>query len=263
MSNHPISAPAALAAVPCPVCATQTVPHDVVDFNKNCEEMHQRFLPLAGWPIYYHRCPECGFVLAPEFQRWSEQDFLHHIYNEEYAAVDPDGAARRPAKDAAFLQQVFGSARKQIRHLDYGGGAGALSAALVKHGWDSASHEPFPRAGQQPAAPGKYNLITALKVFEHVPDVQALLRALTALMEDEALLVFSALLTDGNIKPNTRLTWWHAAPRNGHISLYSRHSLMRLADQYGLQFGSFNNGLHCLFNQLPAWAGPLLNPKAD
>jgi hypothetical protein len=260
MPTTTISAPP-VSAVACPVCDTETVLHDVVDFNKNCEEMRQHFLPLAGWPIYYHRCPACAFVLAPEFRQWTDADFQQHIYNERYIEIDPDYVSKRPAGNATFLQQLFGSARQHIRHLDYGGGAGTLSEALGKQGWSSRSYDPFSRNEQRIADLGKYNLISALEVFEHVPDVHEMMRNLTALMEDEALVVFSTLLSDGNIKPNTRLTWWYASPRNGHISLYSRQSLTLLAKQYGLQFGSFSNGMHCLFNKLPDWAARLLNPK--
>ncbi|MRW82489.1 methyltransferase domain-containing protein [Pseudoduganella sp. FT26W] len=259
-ASHHISAPASPAAVACPVCSIETVPHDVVDFSKNCEEARQRFLPLAGWPIYYHRCPDCGFVLAPEFRQWSDQDFQQHIYNERYAEIDPDALSKRPAANADLLRQLFGGSHKEIRHLDYGG-HGALSGALAEQGWDSAAYQPVPHDPQRLADLGKFNLISAFEVFQRAPDVNQLMQNLAALMEDECMVLFSTLLTDGTVKPNTRLTWWYAAPRNGHVSLYSRQSLTLLAEQHHLQFGSFNNGLHCLFNQLPAWAARLLTPK--
>ncbi|MBV7535111.1 class I SAM-dependent methyltransferase [Duganella sp. sic0402] len=245
------------ASVACPVCAVATVIHDVVDFNKSCEEARQHFLPLSGRPIYYHRCTGCGFVLAPEFSSWSEQEFQQHIYNERYIEIDPDYVSRRPLANAEFVRQLFGDSRQLIRHLDYGGGAGVLSEALRGQGWDSTSYDPFPRSEQKIAALGKFNLITAFEVFEHVPDVTELMNNLGTLMENECMVIFSTLLSDGHIQPNTRLTWWYASPRNGHISLFSNRSLVLLAEQRGLQFGSFNGGTHCLFNRLPAWAQKL------
>lgn len=260
MPTYPEYVPAS-AAVPCPICATETVMHDVVDFNKSCEEARQYFLPLSGRPVYYHRCTECAFVLAPEFRHWSDQQFQEHIYNERYIDIDPDYVSKRPTLNANLLRQLFDRARQDIRHLDYGGGSGVLSNALTAQGWNSTTYDPFPRNEQRLADLGKFNLISAFEVFEHVPDVSELMSNITALMEDECLVIFSTLLTDGNIKPNTRLTWWYASPRNGHISLFSRQSLVQLAKQHGLQYGSFNAGTHCLFNRLPDWASKLLAPQ--
>lgn len=244
--------------VPCPICATATVLHDVVDFNKSCEEARQHFLPLSGTPIYYHRCPGCAFVLAPEFGAWSELEFQQHIYNDRYIDIDPDYVSKRPLANAEQIQQMFGASSQAIRHLDYGGGSGVLSNALREHGWDSTTYDPFPRNEQRIEALGKFNLITAFEVFGHVPDVARMMHNITALMEDECVVIFSTLLSDEHIKPNTRLTWWYASPRNGHISLFSKQSLVLLAEQHGLQFGSFNGGTHCLFNRLPAWGKKLV-----
>lgn len=242
----------------CPVCGTETVIHDVVDFNKSCEEARQRFLPLSGRPIYYHRCPGCGFALAPEFRLWSEQDFQEHIYNAAYIDVDPDYVSKRPLGNAGFLHKLFGQSRKAIRHLDYGGGSGVLSAALRQQQWNSTSYDPFPHNDSRIDELGKFNLITAFEVFEHVPDVAGLMRNITSLMADECVVIFSTLLSDGHMEPNSRITWWYASPRNGHVSLFSKQSLVLLAEQNGLQFGSFSPGVHCLFKRLPAWGRKLV-----
>jgi hypothetical protein len=231
---------------------------DVVDFNKNCEEVRGTFLPLSGRPIYYHRCPGCAFTYAPEFQRWSNDDFLRHIYNDRYVEIDPDYASKRPLNNAKFLSDLFGADKHQIRHLDYGGGNGILSAALSNEGWNSATYDPFPASERALSELGKFNLITAFEVFEHVPDVDALIDNVRALMDDECLLIFSTLLSDGNVSPNNRLTWWYASPRNGHVSLFSKQSLTVLAERNQLVFGSFSQGIHCFINRLPNWAEKLL-----
>ncbi|WP_432378466.1 class I SAM-dependent methyltransferase [Duganella sp. P38] len=254
MQPNIIATPAGIA---CPVCQAATVIHDVLDFNKICLEDRQHSMPLCGWPVYYHRCTDCGFVLAPEFGRWSEQDFQQHVYNERYVEIDPDYVSARPLGNADFLQQLFGEQSAEIRHQDYGGGSGVLSDKLSERGWNSSSFDPFPRSERTVGDLGKFNLVTAFEVFEHVPDVNELMDNITALMEDECVVIFSTLLSDGNIEPNKRLTWWYAAPRNGHISLFSKQSLIKLAEQRGLQFGSFNGGLHCIFNRLPRWASKL------
>jgi len=98
-------------------------------------------------------------------------------------------------------------------------------------------------------------LITAFEVFEHVPDVNALVSQLNLLLDDEGIVLFSTLLSDGNIEKNRRLDWWYASPRNGHISLFSKRSLGLLAEKYEFNAGSFSAGYHVFFRkQVPVWA---------
>jgi SAM-dependent methyltransferase len=255
-SEAPAGRPAAARAAPCPVCAAPAPPLDVVDFSKSCEEARGRFLPLSGIPVYYHLCGQCGFCFAPEFQSWSRADFAERIYNAGYAAVDPDYAEARPQGNAALVNKLFGQARAGLRHLDYGGGSGLLSACLKEIGWNSASYDPFVD-GTDPASLGQFDLVTAFEVFEHVPDVSALLGDIGRLMTGEGVLVFSTLLSDGEVGPHRRLTWWYAAPRNGHVSLFSRRSLTLALGRAGLTLGSFSNVLHVAFRALPAWASHL------
>ena len=241
----------------CPVCAGSAPLHDVVDFNRNCEEARGLVLPLSGEAVYYARCTGCGFTFAPQFSHWTPGQFVERIYNQDYARVDPDYLEARPQGNAALLDQLFGEQRSAIRHLDYGGGNGHLSSLLQAAGWQTATYDPFPAAATDLAALGRFNLITAFEVFEHVPDVHTLMTTLRHLMADPCLVLFSTLLSDGHLLDGQRLTWWYAAPRNGHISLFSRTSLVRLGEQHQLRFGSFGEGLHCFVNQVPAWAAHL------
>lgn len=248
--------------VSCPVCSGSATIFDVVDFNKCCEEAKGKFLPLSGIPVQYMRCGKCDFVFAPEFAHWSEADFLSRIYNDAYGEIDPDYFKVRPEANAGHLTKAFGLAKDRIRHLDYGGGNGFMSATLAGQGWDSHSYDPFPASDIQLESLGRFNLISVFEVFEHVPDVAALMRNLLTLMDERCLVLFSTWVSDGNIRPDGKLTWWYAAPRNGHISLFSRNSLRALARRHGLQFGSFNHGMHCFYSALPDWAEPLVTSRA-
>jgi len=245
-------------AVPCPVCGAPAAMLDVVDFNKCCEETRGVRLPLSGRAIYYHLCPDCGFCFAPQMYVWSLEDFEARVYNEGYQAVDPDYVQVRPEANAKSLLAMLPDFPAGLRHLDYGGGAGLLSRTLKARGWSSASYDPFVDVGVAPEALGSFSLITAYEVFEHVPDVAGLMATLADLLEPEGLVLFTTLLSDGQIGAGQRLTWWYAAPRNGHISLYSRKALARLAARHGFQFGSFTDGFHALWRTRPAWASHLI-----
>lgn len=242
----------------CPICNGQAKMLDVVDFNKSCEEARGKFLPLSGIPVYYFQCSQCFFAFAPEFEKWTENEFFEKIYNDEYVQVDPDYLEARPLSNFNVLKQIFGDKKKYIKHLDYGGGNGKLSQRLKEDGWDSETYDPFPSTSTTIKDLGKFNLITAYEVFEHVPDVNVLMKNLTDVMSTECLILFSTLVSDGNIKTNNRINWWYASPRNGHISLFSKQSLIVLGSRYNLNFGSFNDGLHSYFTQVPSWAKHLM-----
>ena len=243
----------------CPICTTSCDPHDAVDFNKSCEELRGTYLPKAGIPVAYYRCTNCGFCFAPAIARWSLAEFEERIYNKDYVAVDPDYVDARPRANAEGLRRIFGERGPHITHLDYGGGNGLLSTLLNQQGWQSRSYDPFADRDVPIERLGKFDLITAYEVFEHVPDPRSLLKELSALVNADGIILFSTLLSDGELAPDRPLTWWYASPRNGHISLFSRNSLALLARDYGLRLGSFSSGFHCMWRKVPSWATHLFS----
>lgn len=243
---------------PCPVCGGRSVPLDVVDFNKSCEEQNGKFLPLSGRPIYYNLCEGCGFCHAPEMHGWTLEMFADEVYNRDYKSVDPDYLDVRPRSNAAALTQTFSAQAGQIRHLDFGGGSGLLSKVLGKNGFNSRSYDPFVDRDLKLDALGQFDLVTAYEVFEHVPDVRILMDQLTRLRKEDGLVLFSTLVSDNQIQLHQRLQWWYASPRNGHISLYSRRSLQLLAQSAGLNFTSFSDGFHVFWRTVPPWARHVL-----
>lgn len=247
-----------ISVPPCPICTGPCPLHDVVDFNKSCEEARGVFLPVVGVPIYYALCADCGFCFAPEMYTWSLGDFSSHVYNDFYKNIDPDYEFVRPAANAALIASVFGKSAGQIRHLDYGGGNGHLSNLLRSEGFSSTSYDPFVDVDLDPMTLGEFDLITAFEVFEHVPDVAALMSHLAALRVENGVILFSTLTSDGHINAHQRLGWWYASPRNGHISLFSKKSLSCLAVRFGFNFGSLNDGLHVFWKKAPPFAAHLL-----
>ncbi|APV52292.1 hypothetical protein BWI17_04755 [Betaproteobacteria bacterium GR16-43] len=212
-------------------------------------------------PVAYFRCGDCGFTFAPELCAWTLEEFEARIYNADYALVDPDYLDLRPRANAASLVPMLGERGRAIRHLDFGGGNGLLSRLLREAGWQSTSYDPFVDRDVSLATLGRFDLITAFEVFEHVPDVQQLMASVASLLAPDGVVLFSTMASDGHLHAGQRIDWWYAAPRNGHISLYSRKSLDILAEQQGLKFGSFNEGFHAYFRTIPAWAAPIFAPK--
>lgn len=238
----------------CSVCGGACALLDVVDFNKSCEEARGKFLGIAGIPVYFALCSQCGFCFAPELMTWTLEEFEERIYNEEYVFVDPDYIETRPRANAHNLISMFGDRAHSVKHLDYGGGSGLLVELLRESNWQSISYDPFMDRNVGVEQLGQFDLITAFEVFEHVPDVQKLMSNLRSLLAPNGLVLFSTLLSDENIHSNQRITWWYASPRNGHISLFSRNSLAILAQNNAFNFGSFSVGFHAFFTKVPPWA---------
>jgi SAM-dependent methyltransferase len=239
--------------IPCPICAGACFLLDVVDFHKS-SRLYENQPPPELIPISYFLCEHCGFCFAPEFSKWRLEDFESKIYNSEYVLVDPDYVDVRPRANARHLAQLFGDKVPNIRHLDYGGGDGLLSEVLRKSGWQSSTYDPFVDRDIRLEDLGKFGLITAYEVFEHVPDVMRLISDLSLLLDEKGTVLFSTLLSDGNLGPNQPLTWWYAKPRNGHISLFSRKSLSMLGAKVGFNFFSFSPGFHAFCRHIPPWA---------
>jgi SAM-dependent methyltransferase len=247
-----------ITQISCPVCNSNSAPLDVVDFNKSCEELRQKYLPLSQKPIYYFLCDNCHFCFAPEIYNWTISEFEEKIYNNQYIEIDPDYVENRPTANAKQLTHLFDNQKQLIRHLDYGGGSGLLSQLLREQDWQSITYDPFYNKETNLKNLGKFDLITAYEVFEHVPNVDKLMSDLSFLLNDNGIILFSTLLSDGQIEKNKRIQWWYASPRNGHISLFSKKSLSILANNSGFTLGSFSTGLHAMWKIVPQWANHII-----
>lgn len=242
------------SAIYCKICGDICNPYDVVDFNRSCEEPKGKFLPLSGIPVYYFKCKNCGFLFAPVFDSWPQEKFKEKIYNDKYIDVDPDYIELRPKSNARYIEQLFGYFKNSIRHIDYGGGNGLLSSTLNALGWKSSSYDPLVDTGIDIKLLGKFQFVTAFEVFEHSPDPKKLMDDLELLIAEDGLILFTTVTSDGFIAENTRLNWWYASPRNGHISLYSHHSLSILFNRRGFNVADSSNLTHIAFKQIPYWA---------
>lgn len=245
--------PIAPAQVPCKCCGGNALLFGVVDFNKNCEVRRQSPLPLAGVPVYYHRCTRCAFIFTVAFDGFTDQQFLDVIYNAQYALVDPEYAEVRPRGNAEFIKSQL-ARDKSISILDYGGGNGRLASLLRDAGFAKVdTYDPFVKEfSTRPAE--RYDCIICFEVVEHSNRPRETFAEVDSLLKPNGLLLFSTLLQPPDINA-AGVAWWYLAPRNGHVSLYTEAALAWLLNPLGLQLGSFNANLHLAFRQrLPAFA---------
>jgi SAM-dependent methyltransferase len=236
----------------CKCCGALALLYGVVDFHKNCEIYRRKVLDTSGIPIYYYRCPACQFLFTTVFDLFTTNDFLRHIYNDDYLLVDPDYQEARPRANAAFLCSLF-SAVQPGSILDYGGGNGVLAESLRAAGFPRAeTYDPFvTRHATRPI--DRFDCIVCFEVLEHSTDPARALAEMNELVEPTGLILFSTMLQPAEID-RLGLNWWYAGPRNGHVSLYSRSSLEKLVQPLGFQLGSFNENYHVLYREVPRFA---------
>jgi SAM-dependent methyltransferase len=234
----------------CKCCGATAFPYGVVDFRK--------VLDVSGVPIYYYRCPACRFLFTTAFDHFTTDDFLRHVYNEEYHLVDPDYREERSRANAALLTGLFSNPRPH-RILDYGGGNGTLANRLRAAGFPRVeTYDPFvPDYSDSPD--GRFDCVVSFEVVEHSTDPERTFAEMGEFLADPGLIVFSTLLQPPDIDRHG-LNWWYAGPRNGHVSLFSRESLRAIVEPLGFGFGSFNDNLHVLFREVPPFAKHFIVP---
>jgi 2-polyprenyl-6-hydroxyphenyl methylase/3-demethylubiquinone-9 3-methyltransferase len=190
-------------------------------------------------------------VFTADLDSWSREDFATYVYNADYRLVDPDYLEVRPRGNARLVAESFAGSREEIRILDYGGGAGLLARLLRERGFRAETYDPFSEFDAMPS--GGYDLITCFEVMEHVPQPRETVREMTKLLREEGGILFSTLVQPGEFA-RIGLGWWYAAPRNGHISLYSTGSLARLFGEVGMKVVSFSEGMHMAYRTVPGFA---------
>lgn len=219
----------------CKVCDNKSSLYGVMDFNKNCGEQMGCLLPYLGFPIWYYQCDTCRLIFTRAMDDWSVQDFKDHIYNDEYALVDPDYAEHRPQSNAALVREMV---KTSETILDYGGGNGRTAELLRQAGYQAESYDPIV---DEPRPEKKYDVVISIEVFEHVPNPRATFADAVSFLKPGGRLIFTTLCND-ELKP--RELCWYIAPRNGHILMHSRVSLQRLGDQLGYNVAHKSNSLH-------------------
>ena len=229
---------------PCKVCGTASPLFGVCDFMKNCEQRRDPALgrPLAGVPIYYHRCPACGFLFTAAFDGLDDAEVGALIYNDDYVRFDPDFVEARPSEMARGVRGLVGDALlRQLGILDYGGGSGRLRDLLRASGGSRVdSYDPYFQDSEPQA---RFDLILCFEVLEHACRPRRLVADLRRWLNPSGMVIFSTLLQPPDIAQQG-IDWWYVAPRNGHVSVFTGKSLRDLFAAEGLDVLHGDNGLH-------------------
>jgi SAM-dependent methyltransferase len=240
----------------CKICGGPAALYGVVDFHKSCEELSGLRLPLSGVPIYYRRCATCKFLFTDAFDEWSIEQFRAYVYNDDYKIFDPDYQTVRPRANGDIVARLWGRHKAETRVLDYGGGDDKFCAVLRDHGFPVAvTYDPMvPEYECRPE--GKFDLVTSFETLEHLPDPAGGIASILESAADPGLILFTTVLQPGDFDLQG-LNWWYVAPRNGHVSIFSKHALTSAWDRHGYSIVSFSDNIHLAFRKLPAFLAHL------
>ena len=206
--------------------------------------MHSKF-PAS--PSTTTAALRCGFIFTTALDHFTQDDFERFVYNDEYPLIDPDYEDARPRGNATLVGRLLSEA-KFARILDYGGGNGKLAGFLREAGFlDVQTYDPFvPEFASKPT--GLFDFVICFEMLEHSTDPMQTLTDLIGCLTDSGIILISTLLQPADID-RQGLSWWYAAPRNAHISLYSAASLGKLVERVGFQLHSLDQSYHVLYRQ--------------
>lgn len=200
---------------------------------------------LGKYDAVYHRCGACGLVATRETP-WLDEAYASAIHDADV------GLLRRARRSSALTAAILGfEGLRGGRFLDWAGGYGIFTQSMRERGFDFWHHDDyatpvFAREFQDPADGGRYDLVTAFEVVEHLADPR---RELAHLAERTDRVLFTTQLLP---EPAPRVgEWWYYMPEVGqHITFHTPESLRLLAEDLGFRLTTNGVNWH-MFHREP------------
>jgi hypothetical protein len=249
---------------PCKICGTASPLFDVVDFHEDCHEADGRRMALSGIPVYYYRCPGCGFLFTRQFDDGGAADFAGPVETTENHILNLDQVERRARDDLALLKGWFGEELNALRILALGNAI--LARLLRESGCAADSHDQVASIAGAPliSPDGRYDMILAFDILEQVADPTAMMQSIDRSMVPDGLLLLSTRLSDGSDTAATgirRRPLRYVSPRMGQISIYNACSLALILGTAGFRLAGTKQGIHIGLRAPPAFARHLFQDR--
>lgn len=218
--------------MPCAVCRG-----DAGFFVKN---------PESGRVFF--RCGGCGYIFAaPEEQRLSREEESAFFKGQWRQTPDGGNAGCYPA----ILSLAQSCGISPVKALDFGCGNAGLIRRLRANGIPAYGIDRVPvdndmrpfvfkDFAELPAM--KFDLITAIEVFEHLPDPAAVLDELLARLSPDGFLFITTALTNRSMAHIKYFPHWIYQKDATHIGFFSERTMEYLARKNGLELQVFGYG---------------------
>ena len=246
---------AAERPVVCKICGEQTRLSYVVDFNQWDDQEASLLTPLKGWPVYYRRCADCGFLFTDFCDTWDVHLLLRHIYNDEFFGANPDIVTQRPANAAAKFMNLFPEG-KELSILDYGAGNLAFTEILRASGYAQVDRFDF-LDSQAGGVPDKaYDVVTCFDILDRLPDPSETLDRLAPAIGEAGIVVAELPSLAG--MPRRGPGECRMGPRAGRISWFTEKAFQTAFERRGLRSATLGDGLYIAFKHGAPFSAALL-----
>jgi len=202
-------------------------------------------LVLGEHDVEYFRCNTCGFIQT------EEPYWLEEAYKDPVSIYDT-GMVYRGMLWSSILKRIISKLfDRKAKYLDYGGGTGLLVRMMRDSGYDFYRYDPygtniFARGFDASDLEefGKFELLTAFEVFEHV---EKPLESIEEMFGFSETIIFSTLLQPLDSRLLNPEEWTYFAPQTGqHISFYTKRSLESIASTFSCNLYSDEEDVHIL-----------------
>ncbi len=199
---------------------------------------------LSKYNVGYYKCISCDFIQT-EDPYW-----LSEAYNDAITTLDIGLLSRNLHYKPIISNLINLLFKRKKRFLDFGGGYGVLVRLMRDAGYDFYRYDLYCEnifskgfdLTESNKPDEKFELLTAFEVFEHLEHPLA---EIEKMLEYSDSILFSTELVPA--KEVNLQTWWYLAPETGqHISFYTKKTLEKIADMYGLNLYTNGYNLHLL-----------------
>jgi SAM-dependent methyltransferase len=188
------------------------------------------------------RCPACGHLQVDPMPASAQlEDSYAGTASEDYELEE----AGQRATARGVLDRIERQVPQRGRLLDYGAWVGFLASEAAARGWEVVGVEPSLWAAKRARSrgvkilrpeelhAGAFTAIALGDVIEHLPDLDAEIERLAALLEPGGAIWIATPDAGSRVARTLGRRWWSVIPT--HVHLFTRASLGALLERHGFE----------------------------
>ena len=213
-----------------------------------CGEGASLFLNNKETGRTFYVCPACYYIFEPPEEKKIGEAEESDFFKRQWEA-SPDGGNPDCYKHIKSLLETAG--KKQITSLDFGCGNAGLVRFLREGGLNAIGVDRvpvdndmkefvYPDIDSLPDV--KFDLITAVEVFEHLHDPVAVLEKLRPLLAEGGFIYLTTLLTNRAMPGIRFFPYWIYQKDETHVGFFHEKTFDLIAEKVDLDLQVFGAG---------------------